>query len=204
MWIGGLISFAIVVLLIFAYTFSAAFYQSYPTENSGPLASTCTDIIRNVKYESGLQSLSISASKEEEPIFNLLDKQQFTLRLDLLNTIASCKSLSVEQVLGSSTVQLISTCTDSNEILSVTVSLPYQKMILKWILNDIALIGGVRVTLSAHEGENEPHKLKGLNFSQTFYDHSNWTLAPITTINLELTKVSSLPSDENFQVFFLH
>ncbi len=192
MWIGGLISLAIVVLLIFAYTFSAAFYQNYPSETSDPLTFTCNEVIRNVKYESGLQSLSIPVTKEEQPMFNLLNQQHFTLRLDLLNTIASCKSLSVEQILGSSAIELFSTCTNLNGILSVIVELPYQKAIIKWIINDIALIGAIRIGLSGYERENEFYRLKQLDFSRTFYDHSNRTLAQMTTMNLELTKVNSL------------
>ena len=91
MWIGGLLSIAAVVLFIFAYTFSAAFYKEYPNENTAPSTFTCGETIRNVKYESGLQSLSIPRSNEEQPIFDLLNKQHFILRLDLLNTIASCQ-----------------------------------------------------------------------------------------------------------------
>ena len=191
MWIGGLFSFAVAVLLIFAYTFSAAFYRNYPLKNIGPSTFACGEIIRNVKYESGLQSLSIPVSKEEQPMFDLLNNQHFTVQLDLLNTVASCKSLSVEQVLRLSTIKLTTTCTDSNGLLSAVVELPHQKIIIKWIINDIALIGAIRITLSAHEKETELYDLNKLNFSQTFYDHSNRTLAQMVTMNLELTKVNS-------------
>ncbi len=185
-----MVSFAIIVFLIFAYVFSAAFYREYPSEDTGPSTFACNEIIRNVKYESGLQSLTIPASKEEQPMLDLLNKQHFTLRLDLLNTIASCKSLSVQRILGSSTTKLISNCTNSIGILSAAVELSYQKVIIKWILNDIALVGAVRLSLSADEMENESYRLKELNFSQTFYDNSNRTLAQTTNINLELTKVN--------------
>lgn len=199
MWIGGLVSFAILVLFIFAYKFSASFYREYPTEDAAPPTFGCNELIRNVKYESGLQSLSIPASKEEQFMFDLLNRQHFIIRLDLLNTIASCKNLFVQQIFGSSTDILISNCTDSNGILSVTIELPYQKMIVKWIFNDIALIGAIRVTLMAHEEKNGSYKLKGLDFSQTFYDNFNRTLAQMTTINLELTKVSFFfLENENF------
>ncbi|CAF1529319.1 unnamed protein product [Rotaria sp. Silwood1] len=188
MWVGGMVSLAIMVLLLFSYTFSAAFYLQYPSNNSAPSTFACDEIIRNVKYESGLQSLSITVSKEEQPMFDLLNKQHFILRLDLLNTIASCKSLSVQQILGSTTSKVISTCTDSIGILTAAIELAYQKAIIKWILNDIALIGAVRISLSADEQENESYRLKKLDFSQTFYDDSNRTLAQTATINLKLTK----------------
>ena len=193
MWIGGLISLAIMALLLFAYTFSITFYQQYPSENSAPSTFACDEIIRNVKYETGLQSLSITASKEEQPMFDLLNKQHFILRLDLLNTVASCESLYVQQILGSATSKLIFTCTDSIGILTAAVELAYQKAIIKWILNDIALIGAVRISLSADGQEHELYQLKKLDFSQTFYDDSNRTLAQMATINLKLTKVISFP-----------
>ncbi|CAF1390084.1 unnamed protein product [Rotaria sordida] len=188
MWIGGLVSLAIMVLLLFAYTFSIRFYQQYPSHNSAPSTSACDEIIHNVKYESGLQSLSITASKEEQPMFDLLNKQHFILRVELLNTIASCKSLSVQQILGSATSKVIFTCTDSIGILTAAIELAYQKTIIKWILNDIALIGAVRISLSANGQENELYRLKKLDFSQTFYDDLNRTLAQMATINLKLTK----------------
>jgi hypothetical protein len=192
MWVGGLVSFAIVVLLIFAYTFSAAFYREYPSENSGSLALGCSETVRNAKYESGLQSLSIPVSKEEEPIFNLLNQQHFILRLDLLNTIASCKSLSVQQIPAPSSGKFIFNCTDSSGILSAAVELPYQKVVIKWILDDIAFIGAVRISLTAHDKEDKLNQLKELNFSQTLFDVFNRTLAQTTTINVEMTKVSSI------------
>ncbi|CAF2390686.1 unnamed protein product [Rotaria sp. Silwood2] len=188
MWVGGLVSFAIIVLLLFAYSFSAAFYQEYPSDGAGRSTFTCGETIRNVKYESGLQSLSIPVSEEEQPMFNLLNKQTFTLRLDLLNTILTCESLSVQQIFGSSTTKLIPTCTDSIGILSTAIKLPYQRMIIEWILNDIELVGAIRVSLSADEKQYGFYRLKELDFSQTFYDGSNRTLALSSTINLELTK----------------
>jgi len=190
LWVGGLVSFAIIVFLIFAYIFSSSFYREYPSDDISPSTFACNEIIRNVKYESGLQSLSIPASKEEQPMIDLLNKQNFTLHLDLLNTIASCKSLSVERILGSSTTKIIPNCTNSIGILSAKIDLSYQKMIIKWIVNDIVLIGAVRFSLSADQMENESYRLKELNFIQTFYDQYNRTLSQSTTIHLELTKVN--------------
>ena len=192
MWIGGLISFAIVVLLIFAYTFSARFYLSYPSDmDEKSSSSQCKQIIGNVKYESGLQSLSIPVQEEEQPMFDLLNNQRFNLQLDLINTIASCQSLSIEQIIGSSTVQLTSQCKYSNGIVSSFVELPHHKSILKWIINDIALIGAIRITLQGSKNNEILYRLKELHFSKTFYDHSNRTLAQLMTMNLELTKVNS-------------
>ncbi|UJR10992.1 hypothetical protein I4U23_015176 [Adineta vaga] len=188
MWIGGLVSFAIAVLLIFAYTFSAAFYREYPSDNSAPPTFSCDEVVRNVKYESGLQSLTIPIAPEEQPIFDLLNKQHFTLHLDLLNTAASCENLAVQQTLGSATTNLMFECTNSSGILSAMIKLTHQKEIITWILNDIALIGGVRIRLYGREEKHELYNLRELNFSGTLHDCSNGTLAQTATVTLELTK----------------
>ncbi|CAF3717154.1 unnamed protein product, partial [Adineta steineri] len=188
MWMGGLVSFAIVVLLIFAYTFSAAFYREYPSEDSGPSTFTCGETMRNAKYESGLQSLSIPVSHDEQPMFDLLNEQNYILRLDVLNTVVSCKNLVVEQSFGSSTTKLIPNCTYTNGILSADVSLPYHKVITKWIFNDIAFIGGIRISLIADEEHYAMYHLKELDYSQTIFDYFNRTLSQTMAIHLELTK----------------
>ncbi|CAF1348085.1 unnamed protein product [Adineta ricciae] len=196
MWICGLVSVGIIVLLSFAYTFSVNFYLEYPSEHSTPATFVCNEQIRNVKYESGLQSLAIPASKEEQPMLYLLNKQHFTVQLDLLNTVASCQSLSVEQIRESTAAHVASNCTDSMGILSSILELPYHRVILKWNLNDIAFIGAIRIRLSANENKNDLYKLKSLNFSETFYDNSNRTLAQTIHINLELTKVIFIAINE--------
>ncbi|CAF0997256.1 unnamed protein product [Adineta steineri] len=188
MWMGGLLSFAVIVLLIFAYTFSVAFYREYPSENSGPSTFTCGETIRNVKYESGLQSLSIPASHDEQPMLDLLNEQNYILRLDVLNTVVSCKNLVVEQSFGSSTTKLIPNCIYTNGILSAHVRLSYHKVIIKWIFNDIAFIGGIRINLLADEEHYEMYQLKELDYSQTIFDYFNRTLSQTMAIHLELTK----------------
>lgn len=190
MWIGGLFTLSLAVLLLFAYIFSINFYKEYPNEDIGPSTYACGETIRNVKYESALQSLSIPLSKEEQPIFDLLNKQDFTLHIDLFNTIASCQDLAVYQILGLLKTKLNFNCINSNGILSAYVKLSFQKGILKWIINDIVFVGGIRITLSASEEQIQFYQLKQLNFSETFYDYFNRTLAQMVNINLELTKVN--------------
>lgn len=189
---GGLVSFAIVVLLIFTYTFSANFYQQYPIENVGPSTFACDETIRNAQFESSLQSLAVPISKEEQPMFDLLNNQDFSMHFELLNTFAMCDNLSASQIFGSSTESLnISDCENSDGILSATIDLrTYHALTIQWTLNDIQLIGAVRVGLSGSEAESGACTLKELNFSQTFYDTTNGgTLAQTVTINLQLTKV---------------
>jgi hypothetical protein len=189
--VGGVASFAIVVLLIFAYVFSAAFYRQYPIEKVGPSTFACDETIRNAQFESSLQSLAVPVSEEEQPMFDLLNNQDFNMYLELLNTAAMCADLSADQIFGSSTETVtISNCVNSSGILSANIDLrTYHALTIRWTLNDIQLIGAVRVGLSGPSAESETCTLNELNFSQTFYDENGGTLAQRVTINLQLTKV---------------
>jgi hypothetical protein len=191
MWLGGLISFAVVVLLIFAYVFSSAFYQQYPIENVGPSTFACDETLRNAEFESNLQSLAVPVFHEEQPMFDLLDHQYFNMNLEFLNTEATCDYLSADRIVGSSTESLrISECVNSSGILSATIDLgSYHALTVSWTLSGIQLIGAVRVGLSGPGSEGETYTLNELNFAQTFYDESGGLLAQTVTINLQITKV---------------
>jgi hypothetical protein len=124
-------------------------------------------------------------------MFDLLDNQDFSMNIQLLNTVATCANLSADQIIGSSTENwTISHCVDSNGILSASLSLQsYHALTIRWTLNDIQPIGAVRVGLEGPGSEGEIYTLKELNFSQTFYDKNGGTLAQTIAIDLELTKV---------------
>jgi hypothetical protein len=191
--VGGLASFAIMVLVICAYSFSSAYLRQYPAEQVGPSTFACDTSLRNAKYDTGLQSLSVPVSEEEQPIFDLLDQQKFILYVDLLNTVASCSILTVSQISGSSTINLpLLSCNDSGGILSTSVSLPYQDVTIEFLLYDIELVGAVRIGLEGEQGGNGSNILKKLDFRRTFYAESDGTLAQESTINLQLTKVNRL------------
>jgi hypothetical protein len=202
--VGGLASFAIIVLVICAYAFSSGYVAQYPAEKVGPSKFACDTSIRNAKYETGLQSLSLSVPEEEKPIFDLLDQQQFTLQLDLLSTVASCRTFTAWQILGASTKSLpLVSCFDSDGILSANISLPYQGVTIQFILLDIQVVGAVRVGLEGQERENGAYALGKLDFRQTFYVDSDRTLGQAATVNLQLTKVYRLGCEYFFFHYFL-
>ena len=186
-------SVAIIALVSFAFAFSSGYLNQYPLEKAGPSTFACDTEIRNAKFDTNLLSLSIPPSEEEQVIFDLLDKQKFQLHVDLLNTLVTCTSLSVNQILGggrTSTSSLsIATCTnDLNGSLSTTIALPYQGVTVQLVVADIQLIGAVRIGLSGDGTELEHSVLRDLNFRQTF-SVIDRTLAQTATINLQLTKV---------------
>ncbi len=85
--------------------------------------------IRNAKFDSRLQALAVPVSTVEQTIFNLLNNQNFTRQLDLINTTASCMTLSIYQVTDSSTTSLkLLSCSDVNGTLSPKVFLPQQQI----------------------------------------------------------------------------
>jgi len=193
MWIGGLATVAIIVLVSFALVFSSGYLNQYPAETTNPSTFACDTTIRNAKFDTNLLSLSIPPSADEQTMFDLLNNQQFELHIDLLNTLVTCTSLSVSQVLGGGTstspLAMASCVNNLNGTLSAMIVLPYQGITVQLVIASIQLIGAVRIGLSGNGATSENYVLQDLDFRQTFYVNDS-TLAQTATINLQLTKVS--------------
>jgi hypothetical protein len=182
-----------------AYAFAMSYLNQYPAEKVGPSNFACDTTIRNAQFESSLQALAVPISDEEQPIFDLLNEQNFTLRLDFLNTAASCMTLSISEITSTSTTSLsLASCSNVNGTLSATVFLPQHDIELQVIINDIQVVGGVRVGLSGPGQLNDSYTLQELNFLQSFYSRSSGTLAQTATIDMALTKVNRY-----FNIIFL-
>ncbi|CAF1327350.1 unnamed protein product [Didymodactylos carnosus] len=186
-WIGGLVSFCIVALLICAYTFSNAYFMQYPIETVGPSNFACDRTTRNAKFETSLQSLAVPLTKEEQEMFDLLDNQQFMLNVDFVNTVFSCDDgITAFVLLGSSWQALsIISCLNFNYILSISVALPYKGITVRFVLPYIYTIGGLRVGLS---GRGKAETLKNLEFYQSF-NSSGKMLAHNVEVTMQITKV---------------
>ncbi len=97
--VGGLFSFAIVVLIAFAYSFSNSYFHRYPIEQiNGDVTFACDQTLTNAQFSSGLMSISIPPNDDEVPIFQLLDAQSLTLYIDFINTLFTCTDISVLQI----------------------------------------------------------------------------------------------------------
>jgi hypothetical protein len=165
--------------------------HQYPSEKVGPSTFACDLSTRNAKFDSSLQALAVPIADEEQTIFNWLNEQNFTFQLDFINTAASCMTLSISEVTGSSTKSLnFLSCSNQNGLLSAKVLLPQHGITIVAMLNDIQLVGGVRVGLSGPSRQDDSYTLKELNFIQSFYSQSTGTFAQEATINMALTKVS--------------
>jgi hypothetical protein len=119
-----------------------------------------------------------------------LNEQNFTFQIEFINTNFSCMELSISEVTDSSTIALkLLSCSNINGTLSASVFLPQHAITIQAVLNDIQLVGGIRIGLSGPGQENGSYLLQELNFIQSFYSPSAQTLAQQATIGMALTKV---------------
>jgi hypothetical protein len=102
LWFGGLLSFVVCVLIIFSYVFGNHFVSLYPIENLSNDGSifVCDLSMINSQFSTGLRLLSIRKNEDQQPMFDLLDSQQFTLTIELINTGFTCDDLTLQQTHG--------------------------------------------------------------------------------------------------------
>ena len=191
MWLGGIASLAVILITAMAYNFAMSYLKQYPAEKVGPSSFACDETIRNAKFESSLKSVAVPLSEREQPIFEALADQIFTLHVDFINTAVSCATMSIAEVIEGSTISLPQvTCTEANGTVSIRAVLPQHTITVRTVLSDIQLIGGVRVGLSGHGQVTDLYTLQELNFNQVFLSGTGGTLAQQATIQLAVARVS--------------
>ncbi len=197
LWLGGLLTFAIVILIVFTCKFSASFARLYPIETISSYAqmtTSCDFIAPNALFTSGLQLLSIGQHDEEQRIFTMLDEQNITLIIHFVSTGFLCNSVTMQENLdrGQRVLSNHFNCSFDNEtsILSVSTLLLQHRTTLQFNLTGPCFIGGLRICLSGPSSveDNDKYTLKELRFCQ-FYYIENETLTINPTIGIEMTKV---------------
>ncbi|CAF0882448.1 unnamed protein product [Adineta steineri] len=197
LWIGGLVSAAVVVLVICAYSFSNAYFHQYPIESVvGESFFACDTSIRNAKFTTSMQMKKARQAKEIQPIFDLLEAQSFTLTIDLINTAFTCSdTLLVQRIISYAFINLsISSCTMhyNNSIVSLSILLPSHNMNMQVTLPGLRTVGAIRVGLTgpAATYEDRRYTLLALNVSSVFIPTSfNNVLAPSTEYTLQLSEI---------------
>ena len=138
-----------------------------------------------------MKALAVPAANVEKPILNALDQQKFTLHLDLVNTALPCIKVSILEVVGPFTYPLSNvSCTVAKGIVSIRAPLPQHRITVRAFLDDIALVGGVRVGLFGHEEVTDMYTLQELSFNRAIFSDAGKTLDHEGRIKMELTKVS--------------
>ena len=154
LWFGGLVSAAIVGLVISAFYFSNSYLHQYPIETVTDDSSFACDVtLRNAKFSTTLQKTPTSphSTGAKQPIFELLDAQPFTLTIELVQTAFTCDdSLHVQRLAGYQHTSLpISRCekTHNGTVLSVAIVLPAHGITLQLVLPGLKTVGAIRLGL---------------------------------------------------------
>jgi hypothetical protein len=98
LWFGGLISFAIIVLITYGFWFGAVFAQKYPIETATDADFACDPTLRNAQFSSSLQLLATIKSNAQQPMFDMLDNQTFTLTVTFIQTGYNCNDLATQVI----------------------------------------------------------------------------------------------------------
>ena len=128
LWIGGLVTLCVLVLLIAGCVFSAQYYNSYPIEAVGPSTYTCDTTLRNAQFASTIQSSSVPVSTDMQDIVDLLNDQPIDLNVAFINTVYNCTSdaITLTYLLGTTWLPISTglSCNSSSNILSYSALLP--------------------------------------------------------------------------------
>ena len=208
--IGGLFSFAILVLVVFAYTFSNSYLYRYPIEQvlaDNNLA--CDQTLTNAQFSTGLMAIGIPPDDDVAPIFTLLDAQPLTLYIDLINTLFKCTDLTVTQIKDIDLPMDVSSCNGSDSSISLSLLLPSHSINLQVQLTGMNTIGGLRIGLQGpgvdmtNDTLNAAYTLVNLVFAQAL-TVSGELLTQQPTCTMQITKVinHTYPLDENGEAQF--
>jgi hypothetical protein len=195
MVIGGLFTFGIFVLLVFAYTFSNLYLHRYPIEEvNGDANFACDRTLTNAQFSSGLMAIGIPPNDDEASIFTMLDAQPFTLNIYFINTLFKCTDVTVTQIKDINLPMSISSCSDSDSSVFFSVLLPSHSINLQVSVTGSNTIGGARIGLEGpgvkteNETLNSAYTLVDLSFAQTL-SVSGHVLTQQPSCTLEITKV---------------
>ena len=203
LWLGGLVSLAILVFAIFAGKFGILFSRLYPIELINDVLHkdlSCNPTLLNAKFTSSLQLLSTSKHENELPIFNMLDKQPLTLIIDFISTGFTCEKLTVQHKIDRQAWQSSKrfTCNFDNtdSVLSVVNRLSQHRMSTQIQLDGPHFIGGLRLCLQgpSNQIDNKRYYVHQLDFCQFLYTE-NQTMAIDSTVHIEMTKVVNRTAD---------
>jgi hypothetical protein len=135
-----------------------------------------------------MQSLGTPFLEEEQPIFNMLDNQSFTLNVAFINTGFTDQNLIVSQVLGSILVDLPRTTEVTNGILAISTNLTSHTTTIQFNVSSNAAVGALRVGLTGPSISNGNYYVKELNFSSV-WNYTNRTATQNPQITIQLIKL---------------
>ena len=206
LWIGGVASCGIFVLVIFAALFSMEYLNLYPIEDVRNSAFSCHSQLVNSKFSSGLQLIALPKSDEDLRIFQLLDEQPLMLSLDLINTVTNCSNtfISVEEYnLQNSTLSAPFNCSMNKDNVTLTVSTSLSSPVVRTHIELYPMypVGSIRICLHGvnNTGKNGQYQIRQLLVFEIFSDF-NHSINSQPEFDIRLTKVinrtEALDSDQ--------
>ena len=189
-------------MCIFAYRFSSAFLNQYPIETVGESTFACDPGLVNSKFSTSMQSLATPLSDSDQPLFDMLDQQLFTLSITFINTDFSDSNTTLSQVYGTIQVPMAHTSTNQLGLFQVQTNLSTQSLTIQLNVSSDAAVGGVRIGVTGSSMEKDNYRVKEVNFSYVFsYPGRTLTQDPIITLELVklVNETSPLSSSDKTQ-----
>ncbi|UJR29139.1 hypothetical protein I4U23_010353 [Adineta vaga] len=193
LWLGGLVSFSVILLVIYGFWFGSVFANVYPIEQASAAYFSCDTTLLNAQFTSSLQLLATIKSDEEALMFKMLDQQEFIMTVDFLQTSFTCDDITTQENVGTYSVTFeYDNCTvhENNATLSISYHVPDHQTTLQINLTDLYYIGGVYICLTGPRmtSNDSTYIVQKMNYCELF-SSSDQTLGESTEIEFSLTKV---------------
>jgi hypothetical protein len=189
-WFDSLLTIVVFVFLGFSIKFIHIYHYQYPIEIQVNIDNdTCLHHSQlNAKFETSLQFVGSSSEKHRE-IFNLLNLQQFTLNVELINTFLHADQLTLHYV---DTIDLLPyPYYTIGRVLYISANLTAHNSYLKLNFKGNETIDAIRIGITGPDASTTGNYLQKLNFSKIFH-RTNHILKEYPVFNLQLTKVINI------------
>ncbi|CAF1936970.1 unnamed protein product [Rotaria magnacalcarata] len=193
--VGGLASIVIFAIVIYSIVFAVYYLFSYSSDNTW-IREACNDSLRNTKFDNALQLPLPDPQGNDWKIFRLLNGQNFTMIVDLINTGAKCDHIDVHHKKRTGHSEKISKtyCNDlkNNFTTSFSFRIPTHTSTAQVTINGPYFIGAIRFCLHGLpkyiNDEDEYSELKELDVC-TLLHTDKQTIAVSTHFNADLVRV---------------
>lgn len=193
--VGGLATLVILTIIIYSCWFANDYLHSYPIENYNTTRVKCKNNQVNTKFDNSLQLLMPSINGNYPRIFEMLDQQQLTMTVYLINTGAQRQNIVVERISRVGTPDLISpeiwNFSNSRATMSFSFDVTHSD-VLQVTIKGPYFVGALRLCLSGPSDVknilSEVHNLRELDVCTLFYK-DNQTIGLSTDFTVRLIKI---------------
>jgi hypothetical protein len=172
--VGGLASLTVLIIIIHSCWFANDYFHSYPIETAKSSRLLCKNNQNNTKFDNALQLPLPEPEAGYDSIFDMLNKQKFTMTIHLINTGAKCKNITVERLkhIGTAEPIKIYDCTllNHNVIGSFTFNLSTHTDSVQVSIKGPYFIGALRICLYG------PKSLDKLEYKGGMYLKCQWKI----------------------------